>query len=244
MPTYTTWAKILELYPRAADVEATGGDQTQLIDDMSELFHGYIRHLHKYDLTTVDKIVDRAVALLCINELKTRRGGNLAEREVASFDHISGLFFAEGIEAHGYIDSIRQGKYTLSQDAHQHDVHNPEVLPASGNTGVGNIKIWLPIEWKDDQIAYFEMKCTTAGRVDDEDARFSIFRDNDATAISTDVTPPTDWTEIVDKLYWRSWDDSDSGNSFEVDDVWTFTVFPSTAVAQGGKAGQVEFYAG
>ncbi len=239
---YTTWAKVLELYKRADDVEPAGADQTALMEEMTQMFQGYIRHLHKNDLTTVDAIVNKAVAHLCIEELRTRVATNLNERTAATFDHISGMFFPEGIKAHSLIDSIRQKKYVLVQDATAHDVHNPEVLPAAGNTGAGIIRVYLPHEWKEEEGAVFKLECTTSGRVDDATARFSIERDNEATDSTTDATPSVDWAHIVSELYWRAFDDSDSGNSFVSTDTWSFTVFAPGAVVQTTGPRQVNFF--
>ena len=244
MAAYTTWAKVLELYPPADDVEPTSGDQTQLIADMSDLFQGYIRGIHKDDLTTVDSIVNRTVALLCINELRGRRATGSGEREFVEFPHFGGDLFAQGREAHGYIASIRSGAFVLQQDVAGHDVTHPEVIPASGNSGAGTVEAHLPHEWKDNRSARITIKVTTAGRVDDEDMRYSWYRDNSATESGSDATPSADWVHLEHELYLRFKDPAQTGESFAANDVYTLDVYPPDTAAQSTGPTEIATYLG
>ena len=73
MASYTTWQKVVDLYPRAADVESDSDNQTALIVAKSNLFHSFIRGIHKDDLTSpYDEPVKEAVALLVVDELRRR----------------------------------------------------------------------------------------------------------------------------------------------------------------------------
>lgn len=246
MAAYTTWAKVVALYPRASDVEPDSADQTALIASYSNLFHSFIRQIHKSDLTgTLDEAVTQAVALLIVDELRRRAQTDDDERNVeVSYEHYKGITSQEGAAAHSLIDSIRRGAIVLTQDKADRDIHYPEVTPGSGNTSTGAIDCYLPHEYKSDRTDTFTLKCTTAGRVDAETARFSCYMNYNATAIETDITPSTEWTHITNELYVRFRDTALTGAMFVLNETWTIVAVPPTAEAQSSGPREFDVYLG
>lgn len=244
MASYTTWAKVVELYPRAADVEADSADQTALITAYSGLFHSFIRHIHKADLTSpYDTAVSEAVALLIVDHLRRRAQTDDDERAVTvEYEHYKGITTPEGAAAHATIDSIRRGALVLAQDDSEHDLHYPEVIATSGNTSVGTVQVYLPHEYKSDRSDTIRIVCSTSGRVDDGTAAFSWYLNYNATAVGSGIACSDDWTHLQNELYIRFVDTALTSNSFVATDSWTVTVKPSTNPARASGPRQADVY--
>jgi hypothetical protein len=229
MAAYTTWTKVVQLYPRAGDVESVSGNQTALIAAKQNLFHSFIRHIHKNDLTTIDECVSEAVALLIVDELRRRAQTDDDERSVeVNYPHYKGITTPEGAGAHALIHAIRDGAIVLTQDKSDKDVLYPAVTPATGNTSVGTVECYLPHEYKSDRIDTFTIKCTTGGRVDVATAIFSVYQNFGATPIGMGLAASEAWTHISNELYVRFVDTALTGAMFVVNDTWTIVAVPPT----------------
>jgi len=238
---YTTWAQVLDLWPRADQVEKFTANQTALITAKCNLFQSYIRLIHKEDLLSpYDEIVKMTVANLVIDELKTRNITDDSELIDVEYDHFMGRVTRNGAAAHSTIDAIRRGSVVLGQDTAAHDVHHPRAIPASGNTSAGKVEVYLPHEYKSDQSDEYLIKISTAGRVDDGDALFDVYVNNNATASSTGNTCGTGWGHLGNELYIRFLDQAQSADQY----TWTITVHPTTGESRTTSPRNFDFYVG
>lgn len=241
---YTTWGKVIDLWPRAGDVEKFDADQTAIITAKCNLFQSYIRLIHKEDLTSpYDEIVKMTVTNLVIDELKTRNITDDAELIEVEYDHFKGLVTKHGAAAHSTIDAIRRGAVVLGQDTAEHDVHHPRAIAASGNTSAGTVEVYLPHEYKSDRSDEYLIKITTAGRVDDSTAIFEVYVNNNATASSTGNTCGTGWSHLANELYIRFLDQAQTADQFVLNDTWTITVHPTTGESRTTSPKNFDFYA-
>jgi len=245
MAAYTTWTKVQQLYPRADDVEAVGANQTALIAAKQNLFHSFIRHIHKNDLTTIDEAVSEAVALLIVDELRRRAQTDDDERSVeVSYPHFKGITSPEGAGAHALIHAIREGWIVLTQDKADKDLEYPEVTAAAGNTSTGTVECYLPHEYKSDRIDTFTIKCTTGGRVDVATAVFSVYQNYGATPIGTGLAASGAWAHITNELYIRFLDTALTGAMFVVNDTWTIVAVPPTNPSRSAGPSEYGVYLG
>ena len=242
---YTTWAQVLDLWPRASQVEKFDANQTALITAKCNLFQSYIRLIHKEDLLSpYDEIVKMTVANLVIDELKTRNVTDDSELIDVEYDHFMGRVTKHGAAAHSTIDAIRRGAVVLGQDTAAHDVHHPRAIPASGNTSAGKVEVYLPHEYKSDAADEYLIKISTAGRVDDADATFDVFVNNNATAASTGNTCGSAWAHLGYELYVRFLDQAQTADQFVINNTWTITVHPSTTESRTTSPRTFDLYAG
>lgn len=245
MASYTTWQKVVDLFPLAANVESDTGNQTTLITDKSNLFQTFIRGIHKEDLTSpYDEPVKMAVAYLVIDELKKRRISDDSELEFVQFDHIAGKFTDAGVMAHSIIQGVVKGSIVLSQDDTVSDSQSPHTIPGSSNTSAGKTKALLPHEYKSNTVDTFLIKITTAGRVDAETAVFSWYLNNNATAIGTGVKCTTTPIHLRNELYVYFQDAALTGEQFAIDDTWTITAIPPLAQTRTQSPYNFEVFSG
>ena len=245
MATYTTWQKVVDMFKLAADVESVGASQTALITAKSNLFQGYIRMIHKEDLTgTLDEIVTMTVANLVAEELKGRCATDDSEWLDVDYEHFKGRVTRFGAAAHSTIDAIRRGAIVLTQDVAERDLLHPTPIPGSANTSTGKVECYLPHEYKASTVNTYLMKITTAGRVDDGTAKYSVYVNNNVTAASTGNTCSDSWVELGYELYVRFRDGDQSGNEFILNDTFTVTGYPPLSSARTTGPYNLEFFSG
>ncbi len=242
---YCDWAKVLSVYSVASQVESNGANQTALIEAKSEQVAALLRPLSGTDLESpYDEGVKLATAYLVQGELERRRLVEGHELTEARFDHITGEFTSGELAAHAIIQSYRRGEMVLRQCATGKDIHHPDVVLGASNTSVGRVECYLPHEYKSDRTDEWLIKCTTGGRVDDGDARFSIYKNNNATAEASDVVPQEEWYHLGNELYVRWRDTALSSASWVQNDTWAVTARPMTAEARDPGPRTFEMYSG
>lgn len=204
---------------------------------------GYLRAITTRDLESpYDEAVAMATAYLVAGELERRRLGDDTQLTEMEFDHAAGKFTSSEQAAHSIIQSYLRGNIVLRQSASDRDVTRPDVAPASGNGSVGKIEAYLPHEYQSNKADTWILKCTTAGRVADSTAKFSVFLNYGATAVSTDVTASDSQTHLGNELYVRFRDMALTANSFDVNDEWTIKAYPSSSETRTGGIRELNFY--
>ena len=247
---YTTWPKVLSLYPTAADIESVGAEQTKLIQAKSDEFHSYIRARHKADLESTgdvdkpyDELVMKCVANLVIEDLRQRRISDDSELELATFPHITGKFTNQGLQAHGIIAGIIAGKIVLAQDHAEVDVNAPEAVVVT-KVGPGRIQVLLPTRYDSLTVDVHRIRITTAGRADAATARFTHWVNENAVSVTTDCIVDGGAYHLGANLYAKFSDVAPTADSFNTGDEWMITAVPDTVQRQAGGPRQIEFLRG
>jgi hypothetical protein len=226
-------------------VESNGTNQTNLIAAKTDLFDSYTRNIRKKAWAeSVNEVVKQAVANLIADELLQRRLTNDTDLEFAEYEHIRGKFTRFGHTAHSLIESIRKGAFVSDEDLASRDLiyPDPEVVT---QTGSGAVQVKLPHGYGATTKDTWNFLCTTAGRVEDDTARFSIiYNYGDDDPADTDVEPTGAWQHVKYGLYVRFLDTATTGNSFEVNDDFKVIVAPLNTEAMSAGPTNFDMYTG
>lgn len=245
MAAYCTWAKVVQYFSQAAQVEPDAGEQTTLITQKTNFFRSYVRSTRKTELTPpYDEPVQIAVAQLVVDELKRRSITDDSDLVFQEFRHIRGMMTDSQSEAHSIIEGILTGAVVLSEDPAEHDLDWPAVVPGDSNTGAGVVVARLPYGYEDTKKGIYYIEFTTAGRVADETAKYKWHYNNAAEASDTDVTPANDLKEFAYGLYLSFVDGALTGDSFAVGDNFTVTCYHRSEKARTTGPQQIDYYSG
>jgi len=241
---YTTWQKVLDIYPNAADIESNSSNQTALIQAKSDEFASYIRNIHKDVLTSpYDEVVKVCVANLVIEELRHRRLSQDSELETGEFDHIVGRFTHNGLVAHGIIQAIRRGTIVLDEDNADKDIRKPEAVIVT-KTGTGTLEVVMPEAYRSWQTDIYRVLITTTGRVDAGTAQYSVWQNYDTSNVLTGQVVSTAPVHLYGGLYLSFKDAATTGNSFVANDEWIIKAIPLDGEFQSAGPREIQWFPG
>jgi hypothetical protein len=221
---------VLDIFPRAGDVESDSGNQTALIEAKSNMFQTFIRSVHKDWLETpYDEVVKLAVAHLVADELHKRRLSDDSDLEPADFDHISGKFTDSGIMAHSLIQSIRSSAIVLTQDDAERDLRYPEPVVIA-QTGTSKPLVYVPFGYRGATETILTIEITTTGRVEDSTAVWKAYWDyaDDDPAVSAETCSGEKY-DMGSGVYVLFKDVATTGNSYASGDKYDVKLVPQTA---------------
>lgn len=242
---YCVWQDVLDIFPKAEDIESDSNNQTALIAGKSNLMKTFLRNVHKdWLVTPYDEAVKLACASLVANELASRRITNDTDLSEAVYDHIEGEFTRFGRQGHSLIQSIRRGALVLEQDHAERDLKHPEAVVVT-QVGTSKPLLWLPYGFKGTKESVLTIEITATGRVEDSTASWKAYWDfaDDDPAISA-VPCSGDWYHVGNGLYAAFEDVATTGNSYESADKYNVEMVPATAVARGQGPSSFEMYSG
>jgi len=243
---YATWEDVRRKFPLADRVVPIVTDQESLLDDKTAIFRAYTRNVRHAALTAdaageFEALAREVVASLVAGELQKKHTPNQQLREM-DFGFIQGAYTTREIDGYTIIAAIKRGDAVFEEDPALRDVILPEPIPGKTNTSTGVVIASLPVGYKALVPGIYIVECTTAGRVDNGTARFSVHFQNEATPLVVDLIPTSFPQHIRNEFYLTFRDGAVANPSFVQDDVWTVTCYPAETVANANGPREIGLF--
>lgn len=181
---YCVWADVVNVFPEASDIEATGADQTAIIAAATELTDAllspFMRTPVQQDGGAYPTLIVEICALLAADHTAWRVLADDAEVREVEYDGTIYTLTLYGVRALGYIRALANRQAALDADVTPPEVKTPLVEVSFTTTnGTFTARFADGLFTRNAKSTYKFTISSSGGTVAGEDLTFTVKRDND-----------------------------------------------------------------